>query len=55
MRRVYSVYTSWTPEDLEFLKTFGIKVKPGSERITIPDEEPFFELLKFLRERDASS
>lgn len=53
MRRVYSVYTSWTPEDLEFLKAFGIKVKPGSERITISDEEPFFELLKFLRERDA--
>ena len=53
MRKIYSVRTSWTPEDVEFLKSFGFKVKPGSEKIAIPDEGPYLELLKVLQERGA--
>ena len=32
--------------------SFGIKIKSEFEWITVPDEEPYHELLKVLQERD---
>ena len=54
MRKFYSICTWWSPEDKDFLMTFGIKIKSEFERISFPDEEPYNELKEALLKRRKS-